>query len=53
MLTILLTTFSPGEAQTSPGKNFVEKEHIPLGCDGYCEDTNTSHHTLASVLIAF
>lgn len=53
MLNILLTVFYPREAETSLGRTFVEKEPIPLGCDGYCEDTNTSHHTLASVLIAF
>lgn len=34
-------------------QNFVGREHIPLGCNCYCEDTSLSHHTLASVLIAF
>lgn len=34
-------------------QNFVGREHIPLGCNCYCEDTSMSHHTLASVLIAF
>lgn len=34
-------------------QNFVRREHIPLGYNCYCEDTSMSHHTLASVLIAF
>lgn len=34
-------------------QNFVRRKHIPLGYNCYCEDTSMSHHTLASVLIAF